>query len=548
MKNVILTKFFLYLFEFLFCLNKIYSCKNALEDIFHKNNLLNVNDSLTNLCLKVSNGLIYYEDLLKNYKYDNNCLKYNKIGNYVLEKHNMNNYNCYKEIQKLLCKINYINIENKIIKDKNISNENSMKEYIDGNDSKTNMNISEENEKHNIDEDDIYNSKIKKCYKTKFFFISLIKRCIEKGDRDPLVHCASLNFEKKIILDAKLFCESSYERKSIEENEIRKSIYNDFYRKALIKTFNFKKEEIKNCIDMVNIFNNCSIVEQNIFNTTIDSCILERSKHFCHKKIEEMHNKNYIYTCSDIILPYLLSSKDENKSYDYLCNNINIYLNILKEKKNFYLIEKRKLEKNTKNIKITLKLYKMIERIFQLLKVETQKDSLEIDNLFYNLEKLKNKRIFTEEYFLMLNKVYEQLEELEDILVKFDYPILNKNSIEENISLVKEIKACVDILIKIQKEVSTTSKLINEYINKKKNDKLKDKHINELNFDEMRKLKKKYDNIKNLIENYADKNNNSIFEYQKSYEKDFIGDIQNFSDLIEIYTDQISLLIKNNIV
>ncbi|CRG96413.1 conserved Plasmodium protein, unknown function [Plasmodium gallinaceum] len=547
MKKRNLVEFFIYLFEFLFCLAKLNKYQNVIEDIFHKKNVRNTNDSFTNICLKVSYGLIYYEDLLKNYKYDNKCLKYNKIGNYVLEKHNMSNYNCYKKIQKPLCKLNYINIENQIIEDNNINNDNSVKESAEEKNSKANTNMFDEQEKHIANGDNIYNSKIKKCYKTKNFFISLIKRCIEKGDKDPLVHCASLNFEKKIILDPKLFCESSYERKGIEEKEIRKSIYNDIYKKAVIKTFNFKNEETNDCINIVNIFNNCSIVERNIFGTTIDSCILERSKNFCHKTIEEMHNKNYIYTCSDIILPYLLSSKEENKSYNNLCHNFNNYLNILKEKKNFYLKEKRKLEEKVKTIRITQKLYKMIEDIFQLLKEETQKNSLVIDNLFHNLEKLENQRLFNEEYILKLNKVHEKLQESENLIIKSGYPVLNKNSIEENISLFKEIKANVEKLRKLQMDIGTYSKLIIEYINKKKNEKLNDKDINEINLDELKKLKKKYDNIKNFIENYSKKNNNSIYEYQNSYEKDFIEDSKNFNNLVEIYTDQIYLLIKNNI-
>ncbi|SOV78212.1 conserved Plasmodium protein, unknown function [Plasmodium sp. gorilla clade G3] len=589
---------------------KPYLCKNIKEK-YHEHLIREFTyskDDLINTCLEVNRGLIYYEDLLKNYKYDTNCLRYKYIGNYVLEKYQMNEFNCYEKIQKPLCKLNYINKENVV----------DVKDNTEENKGKKGYHLWE----NNLD------SKISKCYNIKNFFVHLINRCINNREEDSLVHCSSFDNQKHIILDGDVFCKSSFEQINVEQNINKNSIYGERYKKKNIKkTISFQNDDFNDCLNMVNIFNNCSLVQNKLFNKTVDICLLETNTQFCNIQLEKVNDKNYIYTCSDIILPYLLSfnmNKNNKRIYEFddhdddnkyndkqedeenqsitnkeRCHDIYNYLKILKDNKKKLLQEKKVLEYHVKNINIINKLYKIIHNILQILKNETDKSNIDIKEFFDIMENIKSNEFIKKEYImLILNKINEEIFRSYQIMVHFHYPILNKNTINENISLVNYIKEDVNNFIKLYKDIASNSRIINEYIKKsnqnnstyndninlnksisnlhnmnhtddkkklnilynmnqiKKNDFYpnhtnnipKDKNMTEINIDQLQKFKQIYYNINKLIQKYTKQTNQSIFHLPAPSLQNFKRDINNHNLLIDLYTDQISLLIKNNIL
>ncbi|KYN98998.1 hypothetical protein PGSY75_1136100 [Plasmodium gaboni] len=585
---------------------KPYLCRNIEEK--HDEHLIREfsysKDDLINRCLQVNRGLIYYEDLLKNYKYDRNCLKYKYIGNYVLEKYEMNEFNCYEKIQKALCKLNYINKENIF--------------YV-----KNNTEEKKEHKGYDLLENNL-NSKFSKCHNIKTFFVHLINRCINYHEKDSLVHCASFDYEKHIILDGDIFCKSSFEQVQVEQNINKNSIYGDNYKKNIRKTISFQNDDFNYCINMVNIFNNCSVVQNKLFNKTVDICLLEKNTQYCNIQLEKVKDQNYIYTCSDIILPYLLSSHmDENnkKTYQFddidkynnnkkkdeenqsitnkeRCYNIYNYLQILKDNKKKLLQERKVLEQNLKNINIINKLYKIIYNILEILKNETHKNDIDIKEFFEIMQNIKSNKFIKNEYIiLILNKINEQIFQAYQIMVHFHYPILNKNTINENISLVNHIKENVNHFIMLYKDIASNSRIINQYIkknnqnditynhnininkninhidninhtdnkknlnilhniNKIKNDSypnsanniLEDKNMNEINIDQLQKFKQIYHNINKLIQKYTKQTNHSVSHIPVLSSQDVKRDIDDHNSVIDLYTDQISLLIKNNIL
>ncbi|SBS98829.1 conserved Plasmodium protein, unknown function [Plasmodium ovale] len=552
------TNFFFYIFVFFFFLSKICKGKGPIFNDRGKHVLDTPEKSLIKTCLRVSNAIKYYEEFLKNYPYDDKCLIYSEIGNSTLEKHKLQNYNCYAKIQKPLCKLSYTDTgeeEGELGYANGVTGMTRMTGMMgDSSKNQSDTNLSTHEEEDNSRELR-ENKKTRRhinesiCSHTKIFFIHLIRRCLEGGYNDPLVHCASLDIEKKIIMNGPLFCESSYERRSIKDSSSKAiSIYGNHYNKYIIKTFDFKKEQYDNCLNMVNIYNTCSIIEKNSFkNTNKDLCLTKRSKYFCNMIIEKENDLNYIYTCSDIFLPYLLSSKDYKKTNTYLCYHIGNYVTILKEKKNYYLKEKKKSEENVKNLKLTQKLYKIVENIFHILNKETKENILIVNNLFNNLKKLKNKNILSDEYILKLSKINEDIIKLEKLINSIDYPILNMTTINTNISLVNKNKKWIEDIVNMERDISYTSNEINEYININKKKKINGKKYGKLNFYELNKLKNKQEYLSKLIQNYAKKSSNSVFQYNKSLTKHFIMDIKNFNNLVEVYTSQISLLIKMGI-
>ncbi|SBS99238.1 hypothetical protein, conserved [Plasmodium malariae] len=578
MKQLQVINFLFCIFEYFFFLSKLCKGQVIVQNNLNRNAISNTSEHLIDTCLEVSNAITYYEDVLKDYSYNKKCLIYKEIGNSVLEAYKLNDHNCYKAIQKLLCKLKYLKVENTSDELDNTNDEDELRDNSYENTREANLIISEEekdmdkkNEKREKNNKNEQNGKleqngkneqnkdrlrVEKCNSTKTLFTSLLKRCRQKISRDPLVHCASFDKEKNVILDGALFCESSYERKSVEDYNITKSVYGENYKKIIIKTFDFKNEQMEDCLNMVNIYNNCSIVEKSIFSNKkkdTDFCTTERSEYFCRYKIEKQNDMNYIYTCSDIILPYLLSSKDENKTYDQLCNNISNYVNLLKEKKNYYLKKKRKLKVDTKKAKFMNKLYKIVENLFQLLKEEYEKYDMQINNLFNNLEKLKEenkiKKVFSNDYMvLQLNKVNDDITNLEGMINNIEYPTMSKNNVAENISIVHKTKKYIEELLKIQKDISSTSNILNEYFSSKNKDELKVMYGSKLNFDELKKLQMKHDRISKLIKSYAERNSVWASPYEESLIKDFNKDMQNFDNLTEIYTSQISLLIQKGLL
>ncbi|GAW81128.1 hypothetical protein, conserved [Plasmodium gonderi] len=552
----------------------------AAEPTTHLNNLIET-------CMRISEGITYYEDELKNYKYDDQCFPYREIGNYVLEKHNLSSYNCYRKIQKPLCKMSYTSITNPMVEeiDANKSCHKHIKKYTNEENENVISNISQDEEhvvvknnreekgetgrtnvtsmmdtinentrnKH-ISEVDNINVGYPQCVRTKELFTSLLLQCLENGYGNPMSHCASLDMKKNVILDGELFCQSSYERRRLEmeEDGVHKSIYGNNYKKYIIKTFDFKKDEMDNCIDMVNIFNQCSIVEKSIFpQKKPNDCIQQGVKHFCNEKIQKMDDVDYINTCSDIILPYLLISKYKNNTYYQLCHNINDYANMLKRKKNQFLKKKKKIQENVKHMKLTQKLYKITEYIFQTMYDETEKYNVDINDLFKNLKNIKRVHL-PNEYMSKLNNVNQGIAYLENLIDKMVYPNFNKSSIHQNILLVNETKEYIKNILDIQKSVLIMAKMINKYIHERLHTGVGhisevDNHIVFLNFDELTLLQKRHQHMNEIIQKYADTGHDSIFQYQNSLMKDFHKDIEKINNSIEMYTSQISLLLKKGL-
>lgn len=243
-------------------------------------------------------------------------------------------------------------------------------------------------------------------------------------------------------------------------------------------------------------------------------------------------------------------------------------------------------------------MYKILHNILQILKNETDKYNIDIKEFFEIMENIKSNKFIKKQYIiLILNKINEEIIRSYQIMLHFPHPILNNNTINENISLVNYIKEHVNNFIKLYKDIASNAKLINEYI--KKNDQnnntlndninlnknisnvdnmyhtdnkknfnnlhnmnqinndfntnhtnniLKDKNVNEINIDELQKFKQIYHNINKLIQKYTKQTNNSIFNLPVPSVQDFKRDINNHNTLIDLYTDQISLLIKNNIL
>lgn len=477
--------------------------------------------SVVDRCLEVSNAIKFNEEFLNQYEYDDtHCLKFRQIGNYVLEKNGMSSFNCYKKIQKPLCKLHYTEKENRI-------------------------------------EDSIHNE----CEETKDFFISLMKRCTIKGNKDPLVHCASFSKFQNFIQDASIFCTSSYERREEKpDGHDTKSVYGEYFPRSSIKTYTFTKNQMGDCIDIVNNYNYCSIVERNLLkmegnqndeDSIMDACLMKRSFHYCTSKIDQVQNQRYTLDCTDIILPYLLGSKNENTGYTQLCYDIkNNYLSSLKEQKNVLLKEKRKLEEEIKNMRILFKSSKMVENMFNVLNKELERSSYDINTFFEKIEKLKNQRVLQhEEYKINVQKMSDRINKFKNIISKFEYPSFEKNSREENISSIKKTKIFIDNLITVQREITDIARELNEFIEKRSSSSYStsaDEPEIPSNHDELFKLKNKYFTSKQLIIGYAERNENAHMEYFKSQEKDFLQSIKNYNTLIEIFSQQIALVLERN--
>ncbi|CAD2104685.1 conserved Plasmodium protein, unknown function [Plasmodium vinckei] len=596
-----MANYFIYILELLLILNYLGNVDGKVEQPTLKNTFSSPNKFLIDTCINVANGLSYYDELIKNYDYDRKCLMYKEVGNFVLEKYKLEHYNCYSKIQKPLCKIRYVDIKDghkgkekcktnnihvspiiqNIGLDKNveIAMEKNNSSIMDGTLSiKKENDTTERNESNeqydssllNIDnsngihEDDDEHSH---CNTAKDLFISLIKKCTENKYKDELVHCATFDIEKNVILNGETFCERSYERKMVEDKKIEKKIYrsvygNNIYKKLIIKPIKFKKHEYSECINMVNIYNNCSVVEQKLTNNKdIEFCLLQRSNDFCNSKIKVENNKDYINTCSDIILPYLLSSEnDDNLTYIQMCYDISNYIDILDKKKLQYLKQKKKYEQNISNINITQKLYKIVKKNFQILNEENDKYYEHINNLFNILlgAKQNNKLLLSNHCITKLNNLSEKTNYLYNKVNSIEYPDMNANLIDNNIAFINKNKISIEDIIKIQMDISAASDEIRQCVNEKEGNKksdnktrsdninkYKDNKFAELNYDELNKMKHKGNHINKLIQNYATKSNNSILKNNEELTNNFKNDIKKMNTMIEIFTSQINLLIKS---
>ncbi|CAD2092030.1 conserved Plasmodium protein, unknown function [Plasmodium vinckei brucechwatti] len=594
----------MYILELLLILNYLGNVDGKVEQPAPKNTFSSSNKFLIDTCINVANGLSYYDELIKNYDYDRKCLMYKEVGNFVLEKYKLEHYNCYNKIQKPLCKIRYVDIKDEqkgkekcktnnihvspIIQniglDKNVdiamkkNNSSIMDDTLSTNKENDTTEQNESNEQYdnslpNIDnsnsihEEDDENSH---CNTAKDLFISLIKKCTENKYKDELVHCATFDIEKNVILNGEAFCERSYERKMVEDNKIEKKIYrsvygNNIYKKLIIKPIKFEKHEYSECINMVNIYNNCSVVEQKLTNNKdIEFCLLQRSNDFCNSKIKVENNKDYINACSDIILPYLLSSENnDNLTYIQMCYDISNYIDILDKKKLQYLKQKKKYEQNISNINVTQKLYKIVKKNFQILNEENDKYYEHISNLFNILlgSKQNNKLLLSNHCITKLNNLGVKTNYLYNKVNSIEYPDMNANLIDNNIAFINKNKINIEDIIKIQMDISAASDEIRQCVNEKEGNKKSDNktrsdNINkyedtkfaELNYDELNKMKHKGNHINKLIQNYATKSNNSILKNNKELINNFKNDIKKMNTMIEIFTSQINLLIKSGLL
>ncbi|GAB66636.1 hypothetical protein PCYB_094200 [Plasmodium cynomolgi strain B] len=155
------------------------------------------------------------------------------------------------------------------------------------------------------------------------------------------------NLKKNVISDGELFCESSFERKkSVHENGGHKSVYVNGYKEHITETFHFEEDQRDDCIGMVNLFNSCSTVRRSVFgDTPLIHCAEQSEKHFCNRRVQKMEDKNYIYTCSDMIVPYLLGAKNKEKTYSQMCHDVKDYAKVLKNEKNEIFKKKKKNKK-----------------------------------------------------------------------------------------------------------------------------------------------------------------------------------------------------------
>ncbi|SCM09055.1 conserved Plasmodium protein, unknown function [Plasmodium chabaudi adami] len=572
-----MANYFMYILELLLILNYLGNADGKVEQPTPKNTFSSSNNFLIDTCINVANGLSYYDELIKNYDYDRKCLMYMEIGNFVLEKYKLERYNCYSKIQKPLCKIRYVGIKgdqkgkekcktnnihvSPIIQ--NIGLDKNVEIAMEKNNSSIMNDTTEQHDSSLLNIDNENNH----CDSVKDLFISLIKKCTENKYKDELVHCATFDIEKNVILNGEAFCEKSYERKMVEDTKIEnkkyRSVYgNNIYKKLIIKPIKFKKHEYSDCVNMVNIYNNCSVVEQKLTNNKdVEFCLLQRSNDFCNSKIKVENNKDYINTCSDIILPYLLSSKnDDNLTYIQMCYDISNYIDILDKKKLQYLKQKKKYEQNISNINITQKLYKIAKKNFQILNEENDKYYEHINNLFNILlgAKQNNKLLLSNHCITKLNNLSDKTDYLYHKVNSIEYPDMNANLISDNIAFINKNKINIEDIIKIQMDISAASDEIRQCVNEKgrnkKSDnktrsdnihKYKDTKFAELNYDELNKMKHKGNHINKLIQNYAAKSNNSILKNNEELINNFKNDIKKMNIMIEVFTSQINLLIKN---
>ncbi|EUD67207.1 hypothetical protein C922_02357 [Plasmodium inui San Antonio 1] len=520
--------------------------------VAHSSGEASPRDSFLSTCMEVIDAITFYEDELQNYKYDDECAAYRYIGNTVLEKHNLSNYNCYAKIQKALCKLSYTRV--------NTPEGDRGEGHTDRKGERHHReNTTEENSTNEVNPKEDFPSEgdDATCTRTKDMFMSLLRKCTERGYGDPLVHCASLDMEKNVISDGGLFCESSFERKkNVQENGRHKSVYANGYKKDMIQTFHFEEQQRDDCIGMVNLFNSCSTVRRSVFGDTPPThCVEQSEKHFCNRRLHKMEDKNYIYTCSDVIVPYLLGAKNEGKTYSQMCHDIKDYAKVLKNEKNEFLKKKKEIQENVKHIKITQKLYKITEHIFQTLQEEVEKYNPDLFHLF-NLLK-SPKIVLPNEYMLKLNEIADGMTHLEDEMRKMLYPTLDENNIEENVLLVNQAKAAIEAFLSLQKDIVVSVRQVNEYIRKETTGTTTSAQSRSnqfgnsaslLTLHELKKLQKRHKSINKRVEDYADRRSNSVFRYHNSMMKDFHNDIEKLNGLIEIYTSQISLLIGKGLV
>ncbi|ANQ08223.1 Uncharacterized protein PCOAH_00027000 [Plasmodium coatneyi] len=511
-------------------------------------------DSFLSTCMEVIDAITFYEDELQNYKYDDKCAPYRYIGNTVLEKHNLSNYNCYAKIQKALCKLSYTRVA---MPEGESGEGNAYKG--EGHHTEDTTEENSTNEEH-MEEDFPTEGNGDTCKRTKDTFISLLKNCTERGYGDPLAHCASLDMKKNVISDGELFCESSFERKkSVQENEQHKSVYVNGYKKDITETFHFEENQRDDCIGMVNLYNNCSTVRRSVFgDTPLTHCAEQSEKHFCNRRLHKMEDKNYIYTCSDVIVPYLLGANNKEKTYSQMCHDVKDYAKVLKNEKNEFLKKKKEIQENVKHMKITQKLYKITEHIFQTLHEQVEKYNPDLFHLF-NL--LKNAKIvLPNEYMLKLDEITDGMTHLEDAMRKMVYPTLDENNMEENVLLVNEAKASIEGFLNLQQRIIAPVRQVNEYIrtatitngatptSASARASPFGNHASILNLDELEKLQKRHERINERIEDYADRRSHAVFHDHNSMMKNFHNDIEKLNGLIEIYTSQISLLIGKGLV
>lgn len=273
-----------------------------------------------------------------------------------------------------------------------------------------------------------------------------------------------------------------------------------------------------------------------------------------------MEDKNYIYTCSDVVLPYLLSANNKEKTYSQMCHDVKDYANMLKNEKNEFLRRKKEIQENVKHIKLTQKLYKITEHIFQTLQEEVEKYNPDLFHLF-NL--LKNAKIMLpNEYMLKLDEIADGMIHLEDGVSKMVYPSLDENNIQENVLLVNEAKSSIENLLTLQEGIVATVRKVNEYIRKattataigaigsspRYRASPFGNRASLVSLDELEKLQKRHESINKRVEEYADRRSHSILHDHNSMMKDFHNDIEKLNGLIEIYTSQISLLIGKGLL
>ncbi|EDL45749.1 hypothetical protein PVIIG_03230 [Plasmodium vivax India VII] len=516
-------------------------------------------ESFLSTCMHVIDAITFYEDELQNYKYDDECAAYRHIGNTVLEKHNLSNYNCYAKMQKALCKLSYARVET--------PEGETAEEHADGKgERELREGATEENGTYveHQREDFPTEGGADTCTRTKDLFISLLRKCTERGYGDTTAHCASLDIEKNVISDGELFCESSFERKkSVQENGGNKSVYVNGYKKGITETLHFEEHQRDDCIGMVNLFNNCSTVRRSVFaGLPLTHCAEQSEKYLCSRRLHKMEDKNYIYTCSDVVVPYLLGASNRGKTYSQMCHDVNGYANLLKNEKNEFLKKKKKIQENVKHIKLTQKLYKITEHIFQALQEEVEKCNPDLLHLFNLLKNVKI--VLPKKYMLKLNEITDGMTHLEDAVRKMGYPSLDGDNVEENVLLVNEAKAAIEGFLSLQRGIVLAARQVNEYIRRetttrgvttsangvtaRATDSPLGDRASLLSLDELEKLQKMHKRINERVEDYADRRSHSVFQYQNSMMKDFHNDIGKLNGLIEIYTSQISLLIGKGLV
>ena len=334
---------------------------------------------------------------------------------------------------------------------------------------------------------------------------------------------------------------------------------NSFFKKyELLKKQNFiYGKNIQNLKKELSRYKSTNLFDKNNLNISSEISsknkqinLLKKENENLRKKLESIQSQSKMRTIKNKILVDLFDNDNFDNINDLKNNTLHSFnltdngikipknINIFEKEVNFLKQEKIKLEKLLKEQNIIINKNKYIEKELNIIKIKLNKNNLEF------IEKKKKYEIEMNKLNDILSIETKRNEELNSLYqnqkIKYEYEISQIN--DKRAELSKLIANKNNEIIKLQKELVSKNKEVEEYKLLIKNNNFDNKDIN--------KIKKHYENIiyeKNKKEIELNnriniiKNENNILYQQNEKLKNEINDL---NKIINDYKDEIK---KKNI-